>query len=60
MAVRRLVGNKHDLPGGLEPMEWASRVFRYMDEGDDEETAREKVRRDVEGDPDDGDDRARA
>ena len=27
----RISGNKHDLPGGLEPMEWANEVWSVME-----------------------------
>ena len=28
----RISGNKNNLPGGLEPMEWANEVWNVMDE----------------------------
>ena len=41
---RTLRGSKKDLPGGLEPMEWASEIFNLMDEGVSEEKARQQVK----------------
>ena len=29
----RITGNKNNVPGGLEPLEWAELVFELMDEG---------------------------
>ena len=26
-------GNKYDIPGGLEPLEWANEVWAVMDDG---------------------------
>ena len=29
---RVMSGNKHNIPGGLEPLEWANEVWAVMDE----------------------------
>ena len=30
---RVMSGNKYDIPGGLEPLEWANEVWAVMDDG---------------------------
>ena len=30
---RVMSGNKHNIPGGLEPLEWANEVWAVMDDG---------------------------
>ena len=30
---RVLTGNKHNIPDGLDPVEWAEEVFSLMDDG---------------------------
>ena len=41
---RALRGNKYDLPGGLEPVEWANQVWALMDQGHSEDAAKRVVK----------------
>lgn len=47
--MRVLTGNKHRLPGGLSPQEWARRVFAHMDEGMSHDEAKRAVVAECEG-----------
>lgn len=41
--ARVLTGNKHSLPAGMSPQEWAARVFALMDEGLSQDEAKRRV-----------------